>query len=260
MPVFGGKTAGSSHTAKGLPCQDAFRFEITERREIIVAVADGLGSAKHSETGALKAVNSAVDKIKSIFEEGRLYDTPVAGMMKNRDIVKEAFYSARESLEEYSKETGLPIKALACTLIVVFTYEGFITTGHIGDGAVVAEKEGNITIISFPGESEYINEVTPLTAGKIDENIRINENIPGVEAFAVFSDGCQRAFLQRKEGEYTPYEPFFRPFFSYAKGLADEEKASKEIAGFLESKKMMENSDDDKTLVIAVMDRGDRDI
>ncbi|WP_048152763.1 PP2C family serine/threonine-protein phosphatase [Methanolacinia paynteri] len=254
MPVFGGKTTGSSHIKKGVPCQDAFRSEKTDSGEIIVAVADGLGSAEHSEIGAKIAVNTAVDKIKSLFTNSD-YGIPDASLMKNRDIITEAFSASRTALEDFAGDNGYPLKKLACTLIVAFTWERYLTTGHIGDGAVTALIQDEIRIISDPGNSEYVNEVTPLTSGKIEDNIRINENIPYVSVFAAFTDGCQRAFLVRKNGEYLPYEPFFRPIFTYAKDVADEEEASKEIVRFLESDKMNENSDDDKTLVIAVAEK-----
>ena len=257
MPVFGGKTTGSSHIKKGVPCQDAFRNEKTDSGEIIVAVADGLGSAEHSEIGADIAVNTAVDKIKSLFTKSDEYGIPDASLMKNRDIITEAFSASRTALENYAGDKGYPLRKLACTLIVAFTWEGYLTTGHIGDGAVTAQINDDIRIISDPGNSEYVNEVTPLTSGKIDDNIRINENIPDVRVFAAFTDGCQRAFLVRKNGNYRPYEPFFRPIFTYAKDVADEEEASEEIVRFLESDKMNENSDDDKTLVIAVPEKGE---
>ena len=258
MPVFGGKITGSSHIKKGLPCQDAFRSEKTDSGEIIIAVADGLGSAEYSDTGAEIAVNSAVDRIKSLFDRDGKYSIPKAALMKNRDIVTGAFSAARKTLEDRAAENGYPLKKLACTLIVVFTWEGYVTTGHIGDGAVTAQTDGKIRIISGPGESEYLNEVTPLTSGNIEDNIRINENIANVEVLAAFTDGCQRAFLEKKNGEYTPYEPFFSPIFSFAKGITNEEEASGEIARFLRSEKMEENSDDDKTLVIAVPEREER--
>lgn len=256
MPVFGGKTAGSSHITKGIPCQDAFSCGRTDCGEIVVAVADGLGSAGHSDIGAGIAVESAVETIKSLFIADNRYGIPRAALMKNRDIMKAAFSSARESLEEYADSHGCPLKQLACTLIVAFTCEGYVTTGHIGDGAITAEINGDIEIISSPGDSEYLNEVLPITSGTIEKNIRINENIPDVDIFAAFTDGCQRAFLEKKEGEYIPFEPFFRPFFSYAKGVSGEDEASGEVSRFLGSEMMEENSDDDKTLVIAVLERG----
>ena len=257
MPVFGGKTTGSSHIKKGVPCQDAFRSEKTDSGEIILAVADGLGSAEHSEIGAKIAVNTAVDKIKSLFINIDGYGIPAAALMKNRDIITEAFSASRTALEDFAGDNGYPLKKLACTLIVAFTWEGYLTTGHIGDGAVTAQINNDIRIISDPGDSEYVNEVTPLTSGKIEENTRINENIPDVSVFAAFTDGCQRAFLVKRNGEYIPYESFFRPIFTYAKDVNDEEEASGEIVRFLESDKMNENSDDDKTLVIAVAEKSE---
>ena len=253
MQVFGGKVTGSSHEAKGLPCQDAFRFEKTDFGTVIIAVADGLGSAENSDIGADIAVNSAVKRIKSLFEEHERYEVPAAALMKNRDIIREAFYSARESLETYAKTNGLQLKTLACTLIVAFNDGDFLNTGHIGDGAVTADTGGKISIVSTPADSEYVNEVTPLTSGNIDENLRINENVPKTGIFAVFTDGCQRAFLKRTPEGYIPYEPFFRPLFSYLAELSDEDEGSGQIENFLASEKMADNSDDDKTLVIAVL-------
>ncbi len=257
MLVFGGRRTGSSHILKGIPCQDAFCCDRTETGEIIVAVADGLGSAGSSEIGSEIAVNSAVGKIKSLFRADNDYKTPKAAIMKNRDIINEAFYAARKALEEYAADYDIHTGELACTLIVAFTFEGALTTGQIGDGAITGMIKGNIHLLSDPGDSEYINEVTPLTSGKIEKNIRINENLLNVDVFAVFTDGCQRAFLEKKDGEYIPFEPFFRPFFSCVRKFSSENEASDEIMAFLGSEKMENNSDDDKTLVIAVLDHRD---
>lgn len=256
MQIFGGKKTGSSHISRGIPCQDAFFFDITAKGEMIISVADGLGSAKFSDIGAEIAVKTAVNTIKDIFDLESDYGIPEASLMKNREIAMEAFSSARTALERYAADNRIQLKELGCTLLVLFTCEGYVTTGHIGDGAITALAGEDLLVLSGPGESEYVNEVTPLTSDGYEKKIRINENISGISALAVFTDGCQRAFLEKKDAVHTPYEPFFRPFFNYLMNLSGEEDGSAEIENFLGSEKMEKNSEDDKTLVAAVLTEG----
>ena len=50
---------GTSHEKNNTPCQDAYRIEPIDDR-LIVVVADGAGSAKHSDIGAQLITQEAV--------------------------------------------------------------------------------------------------------------------------------------------------------------------------------------------------------
>src|SRR5438128_789530 len=59
---------GTSHVDDGKPCQDSSISEIVGN-VLIVAVADGAGSAIHSEIGAEIATNTAVEIIRANINE-----------------------------------------------------------------------------------------------------------------------------------------------------------------------------------------------
>jgi hypothetical protein len=113
--------------------------------------------------------------------------------------------------------------------------------------------DDGLRIISEPGESEYVNEVVPLTDKRWGESLRIVPKVSGVECVAVFTDGCQRAGLLRTQNGLQPYDRFFEPLFFYAQGLCDLKESEQDIRDLLASQKISEHSEDDKTLVIAVL-------
>lgn len=251
MPyLFGASVIGPLHIAMGLPCQDAYAHEALSSDFAVAAVADGLGSASKADVGAMVAVQSSVEAVKRLTGNK-------GGNVDLSNIAKEAIISARSSLETRADEEGCELRDLACTLIVSVINKNRVCVAHIGDGAVVVEVNGNLELISGPGDSEYANEVTPLTSKEWLESVQVSPVISDVNSLAAFTDGCQRAGLRRTEDGYDAFEGFFSPIFSYAKELTDLKEGSKDIKDLLASQKLGEYSEDDKTLVIAVLTKGD---
>ena len=60
--ITGASVKGRRHEQSGQPCQDAFAIA-GEGERWGIAVADGVGSASHAETGAFIAVNKAVQSL-----------------------------------------------------------------------------------------------------------------------------------------------------------------------------------------------------
>ena len=58
--VLGARAVGPAHERSGTPCQDAFAWAVLSAEAVVVAVADGAGSAAHAEEGARLAVEAAV--------------------------------------------------------------------------------------------------------------------------------------------------------------------------------------------------------
>ncbi|WOF16377.1 protein phosphatase 2C domain-containing protein [Methanoplanus sp. FWC-SCC4] len=252
--VFGSKVTGPSHLVKNTPCQDAWNFKIPVDNTAIIAVSDGLGSALHSDTGSKLAVNTAIESISNHFliryEDGIFS----ADITKNNCLIKDAFQDAVSKLKDYSGENNIPIRDLACTLIVIFIDKNEICIGQIGDGGVVGMCDAKSIILSEPAQSEYINEVTPITSANWNEKLKISSHNKDIRALAAFTDGCQRAVLVKKNEIYEPFEPFFKPLLKYSLSAENAEDASEDVKNLLSSGKMTENSDDDKTLVIAAID------
>lgn len=231
----------------GIPCQDAWAYALFESGLVVVAVADGLGSASRSDLGARTATDAAVQAAGARGSGGS--DEPGA----LGDIARAAVRAAREALEDRAGREACELRDLACTLIVALLSGDRVAVAHVGDGAVVARCDGALRLASAPAPSEYANEVVPLTTDAWRESIRTQESVSDVRCVAVLTDGCQRAALARRDGDLVPFAGFFDPVFAFAQSLATLEEGEEELRALLASEKVCRNSEDDKTLVIAVL-------
>lgn len=246
--IIGASAIGPLHVVNDTPCQDAYSFGAFHSGYIAIAVADGLGSAAKSEIGARLAVDSAVDAVKKIVEiQGEEIDLS--------DVARRAVFSARDVLERKAEELQCKLRELACTLIVAVLHKDRAAVAHIGDGAVVVKTDEGLELLSGPDESEYANEVSPITGDNWEKSLRITPVFHGISGMMAFTDGCQRAALKKAQDDLIPFEGFCLPLFSYASNVnsMDAKEAEEEIKSLLLSKKVCDNSDDDKTLVIAVL-------
>lgn len=244
--IIGTSVKGPSHEELGLPCQDAFAFRILEEGMVFIAVSDGLGSIPKSEIGAKCSVESAVEYITK----------NMINIDENlKDLMENIVSFSRKSLENKAKEIGCCLEDLACTLIVVLASKDGVAVYHIGDGGVVGMVDNKLEIISEPEELEYANEVYPLTSQDWKEHLRYSELMKekDIKIVSVFTDGCQRAALQKIKGVYKPFYGFLSPIFDYAKKVSNIEEAGKDIQDLLNSEMLSDFSGDDKTLVIAIL-------
>jgi hypothetical protein len=244
--VIGAAVRGRGHEKSGLPCQDAWSWRRRGLDSGVVAVADGLGSASHSELGAQLATSVACDAA------AQFLDGP-ATEARLKAAVWGGAAAARRALERRALEENLALSTLACTLIVVAVQGDCVAAAHIGDGGVVADGADGIALLSAPDASEYANEVAPLTGEKWSDALRLSGALAHVRSLAVFTDGCQRAALRKLPNGFAPHEPFFRPIFEYALGSAATPEATDEIRALLSSRKIGNNSEDDKTLVLVTL-------
>lgn len=245
--IFGSSVTGSLHIQGGLPCQDAYRYALISDDFGVIAVADGLGSVPLSELGARLAVEAAVETAKNILDDSSINRPDFS------EIPVKMVQAARESLEDTALREGVRLHDMATTLISVIFSRECIYAAQIGDGAVVARVNGSLVLISGPMNSEYANEVIPITCSTWQTNIATAVSGPGAEYVAVFTDGCQRAALLKTAEGYEPFEKFFNPVFSFSSAIENLETAEQELGEFLSSEKISEYSDDDKTLVLAVL-------
>lgn len=246
---FGASVVGPLHVQLTMPCQDSFAFKTIDEDFAVAAVADGLGSASKADIGADLAVRSAIMNVEQAIRAA-------SGSVDITTLAKDSVTAARQALEEKAETEGYGLRDLACTLLVAITLRDSVAAVHIGDGALVADSDNGLRLIAGPGESEYTNEVTPLTSLDWERSISITPIISGINGIALFTDGCQRAGLKKDGDGYTPFEGFFRPLFNYAAQVDDFEQANRDIHYLLASDKLSEHSEDDKTLVLGILPKG----
>lgn len=238
--IVGASATGASHVRRGTPCQDALC--VLERgTSFAIALADGLGSAARSDLGASIATAAAASRAL------RLADGDPA------EAALAAVVAARDALEVCAGIGAIPLRDLGCTLIVAAGGERGIGIAHVGDGAVVGRAGGGWAVLSPPGASEYLNETDPLTGDGWEGCVRWMSVLEDVDALALFTDGCQHAGIRSDGTAHRAHGGFFDPLFRFASSGVDSDDAAMGLHRLLAGKKLGEHSDDDKTLVLAVL-------
>ncbi|WAI01678.1 protein phosphatase 2C domain-containing protein [Methanogenium organophilum] len=254
--ISGAAVAGLSHQSEGRLCEDIWEGAVFGVAGAAVAVADGLGSAPHGRRGAMVAVSAAIEALSVFFIPGPDGEGCDAEHEPNHAMVRGACRAAHNAVFRYASACNISSRSFACTLIVLLWNGNQVTTARIGDGAVVCLQGGEQILLSAPQERRYVNEVVPLTDEGYEDACVISSDLSCVTACAIFTDGCERLFLEKKPDGYHPHEPFFLPFFSAIEPLAGTPEGDRAIANLLVSDKFISFSEDDKTLVVVTTNEG----
>jgi hypothetical protein len=245
----GASVCGTSHTRLALPCQDAYHFEQPSAEVIMMAVADGAGSALRADEGASVAVKAAIRHLQESYNECRNPE----GEENIESIVLDSVKRARLAVEKYAEESNDEVSAFACTLLLIFAAREFVAFAQIGDGgAVIQDFEGKITGLTTPEPSTYANETCFLVSPNAFEHTQFRLWKGKTKHIAMFSDGLQHLCLQMPEG--TPYDKFFKPLFEFLGSSREQSILEESLTDFLKSQKVREHTDDDITLILSVFE------
>jgi len=129
----GGSQAGKSHERSSIVCQDAFCI-LDKEDFIIAAVADGLGSSKHSDIAADMAANSVAgycaDHICNEMNDEQILS-----------VIKNAFDNTNYEIKQ--KANDCPDDYDTTLTLAVFI-EGIIYFGHAGDSGIIALRTDGV--------------------------------------------------------------------------------------------------------------------
>ncbi len=240
--IVGSSVVGTSHVRLELPCQDAHGFVLLPDGILLLAVADGAGSASRSAEGSSLAVRSSLD-----FLAAQLATSAPAEDWEWNDLLRHTLDHARQALEAQA-DPGL-LHELATTLLLAVVTENTFATLQVGDGALVSRQLGGALRVLTPvTDSEYIN-VTSFITGPAYQQDALCTVLPAaaVDALAVFTDGLQYVAISYPQN--LAHEPFFGPLFAFAE-TADGNAS--DLDALLRSPRILEKTDDDKTLLLAV--------
>jgi hypothetical protein len=241
--IISASVTGKSHEKRNLPCQDAHLWEVLSPHILVVAVADGAGSATLSAIGAQVAVQTAVEVVSQ-------KQMAFVAEETCEDSLRAALTAAQEAVIAEAERQETEIRELATTLILVVATPQQVAVAQVGDGAVVVEtKEQMLHGLTTPEQGEYLNETKFLICADAVETAQIKIWQGQPTHLAVFSDGLQMLGLKMPDG--TPHQPFFSPLFRFVAAAEDEMMAKEQLVSFLRSPRVSERTDDDLTLVLA---------
>jgi serine/threonine protein phosphatase PrpC len=242
--IVGAAVIGTSHANRGIPCQDSFRIWCGSHGIAVIAVADGAGSARHSNLGSAEAAELAIGALRAHFIRRPVTRPNIY------EAIKRAFITVRSELEIYADVREIPLETLATTLTVAVLMPDCLAVAQTGDGLIVGVNNlGQIKAATRPQGGEYANETFFITAadGVVP---RYAEVYTPVSALAVLTDGLLSVATNYQD--HQPHHGFFEPMFTALSQSDDPEALEQQLAAFLQSDRVNARTDDDKTLVLAV--------
>lgn len=245
---FAASATGTSHADRAVDCQDAHALVALEGGGLVIAVADGAGSASRAEDGAWAAVDAAARAAADAASQGAGQGNGAAGGPARTGVVaaRIALEDLAERIDSAEGESQPRLGDLACTLLVAVLVGDRIHAAQVGDGAIVARRGGSFEVLAAGERGEFVNETCFVTSSGWSDALRC-ESADGVDAVAVMTDGLQMLALDMSDG--SAHAAFFEPLLAWASG-ADPD--GRDLVVFLGSDKVNTRTDDDKTLALAV--------
>jgi hypothetical protein len=237
---------GSSHVRLGQPCQDACAVAnevIADQSIIILTCADGAGSAQFADVGAGQACETIVNRALADMRDGLMPEAI------ERDTVLYWADEARKKLDFEAAQRQAAARDLACTLLLAVVGEHSAAFAQIGDGAMVTRYGEEFRPVFWPQAGEYANSTNFLTQEDFADHLEFVRFDERIDELAAFSDGLQRLALNmaRRSG----HRPFFEPLFARLRAVDSGDDLREPLRQFLESARVAQRSDDDKTLILA---------
>lgn len=233
-----GSVRGTSHVQAGQPCQDHCAGSIVGTT-VVAACSDGAGSAELSHEGSRCAVERFLEEaVRSLGE-----DAP------ERETIETWVDAARDRVLEESSALGVPPRQLACTLLGAVAGDGWTACVQIGDGVIVFDGDGGYELAFWPDNGEYANTTRFLTDEDYRAHLRIEIVPRPVGELGLLTDGLQMLALDFAQARV--HSPFFAPLFRAVRNGPDEETLRASLIGFLDSGRVNNRTDDDKTLFLA---------
>ncbi len=237
---------GTAHERDGLPCQDFCLARLRPPRlapVLLLACADGAGSARHAERGARLACTAAVASITADLSEG----LTVSAI--ERDTAVSWLVRLRRLLEVQATAFDCRLNELACTLLVAVVATDAAAFVQLGDGAIVTGEQEVYSPVFWPQTGEYANATHFVTDPDAADCLAFELRRQRVDELALLTDGLQGLAL--RFADRTAHGPFFRPMFARLRASAGTERLATGLRDFLTSPAVNARTDDDKTLLLA---------
>ena len=243
---IGQSLQGSSHLADETPCQDNHSVRVLGEdgaRTLVACVADGAGSARHSELGSSIVCNSMIENATKYFAAN--------GSLENlqHETILRWCEDARSRILDAATLHDCRTREFATTLCVATMGPSTSYFVQIGDGAIILGNDVLYGVVFWPQSGEYANSTNFLTSDEYEQQLEFLATPSTCSKVALMTDGIERIAL--RFDIQTPHIPFFDPLFRALRSTADVDSLNEGLRGFLSSNSVQLRSDDDKTLVLA---------
>jgi len=181
-----------------------------------------------------------------------------AHLNKSAWVTDENFWewvdASRDVITHVAERREVTRRDFAATLISVVSDGNDTIIAHIGDGSVVAKSEtGGWQALSWPSHGEYASTTYFITDDP-KPRLQITRFNEPVTRLVAFTDGLERLALDFANG--VPFEPFLEAVsapLAKSQYSARDPDLSRALREFLNSARVNERTDDDKTLLVAAL-------
>jgi hypothetical protein len=230
------------------------RYSSTSR-SLVVAVADGAGSARFGGVGAEVACGAFAEVAEAQWSRQQLA-VAVAGTSladslptESSAVGRSILGNLREAVEAEAKRRGVSPMELATTLVgaVVRRDEAFFF--QIGDGAAVFRQGDTFETAIIPIETEFVNATYFVTSPDAAEHILTRTVEGSIEEIALFSDGLQPLVLT--PSDHSPHATFFQTVFRTLRTPGADGASAVWLMNMLGSDHVTARTDDDTSIALA---------
>ena len=213
MKYYGISQVGKYHLDEGSDvCQDSFAIRIIDENTIVAAVADGVGSEKHSEIASKIATSACVNYCKEFYY--KIEDKVV--------LLSNSFQEALFSIQDKSKESGIEMNQLDCTLCAVILTNDNVVCGNVGDSGAIGLSTTGEYILLTEQQNDENGAVYPLASQSSWQFYKMDEELVSVllatDGFYNFLfprylavDWTNRCFMSQKILDYETVSRYIDP-------------------------------------------------
>jgi serine/threonine protein phosphatase PrpC len=246
---------GTRHQQHDLPCQDAGGHRIFGD-VAIGAIADGSGSAPHSDIGAALAVQTTLDYLSQLEvwlqpNSNSQWPTPEKppSPAQIKRLFERTLKKVRDDLQQQATQNGYGLETLACTLLGFVATPRWIAAMQVGDGFMVVSTPTQAHQLLFaPDKGEFVNQTTFVTSSTALQDLQTKAIADSPQFICAATDAFERLAMHLPAWE--PHPAFFKPLEEYLGETPHPEQDDAYIMGFLESEYLNQQTDDDKTLLL----------
>lgn len=242
--VIAASVTGLSHVARGQGNEDSELTACLPQGALMLALADGAGSAKRAAEGSRLAVATAVDALAAALAGED--DLPLTAR-----VLRAVLARVRRTLAARAREVRVRPGEFACTLLLAVIQDDTLAVLQLGDGAVVARAEEDWQRVTRPLHGRHAGETVFVTSRGATRLASVEiRPLAGIHALALLTDGLEPVATNVASG--APHAPFFDPLVTFARGKHSAEELGPELERFLGSDRVQSRTADDLSLILAV--------
>lgn len=239
---------GTSHKEDNIPCQDSSSCLIVKGSDcqyLIAVASDGAGSAVNAEVGSKFICQKFVNDIEKCLKD----------RLSVKDFTKDFFrkwiVSFQEELQEQAETENFLLRDYACTFLATIIGKDSACFAQIGDGAIVFKgDDSEYSFMFLPQQGAFVNQTYFSTDKNAIDKLEFVYLEKKIDEVAVFTDGIQDLVIDFKT--LTVNEEFFSQWFEWLCQIESIDDGKLGLKSYLNSPKINEKTDDDKTLLLAI--------